>query len=144
MTSANINRIGTALPPLDIHAMFVSQPSCARPYQQGESDRVFERMVDRSGNLRDPSRMHCWASHESSSTGDVQILLWARPPAGQLGREGGRERSWPFSYRSFLSKQLFQAALKQTNPLSSFGSYARSSHQFQLLGRKRTPQHLLA
>jgi len=47
MTTAHINRIGTALPPLDIHAMFVA--FIRKTLQQGKFDRVFERMVDRSG-----------------------------------------------------------------------------------------------
>lgn len=47
MTAAYINRIGTALPPLDIHAMFVA--FMRKTLQQGKFDRVFERMVDRSG-----------------------------------------------------------------------------------------------
>lgn len=47
MTTAHINRIGTALPPLDIHAMFVR--FMRKTLQNGRFDRVFERMVERSG-----------------------------------------------------------------------------------------------
>ncbi len=47
MTVAHINRIGTALPALDIHAMFVSYMRST--LQNGKFDRVFERMVERAG-----------------------------------------------------------------------------------------------
>jgi hypothetical protein len=47
MTTAHINRIGTALPPLDIHAMVVA--FMRKTLQQGKFDGVFERMVDRPG-----------------------------------------------------------------------------------------------
>jgi len=47
MTVAHINRIGTALPPLDIHGMFLT--FIRKTLQNGKFDRVFERMVERSG-----------------------------------------------------------------------------------------------
>lgn len=47
MTVAHINRIGTALPSLDIHAMFVA--FMRNSLRNAKFDRVFERMVERSG-----------------------------------------------------------------------------------------------
>lgn len=47
MTTAHINRIGTALPPFDIHSIFLAY--MRKNLQQGKFDRVFERMVERSG-----------------------------------------------------------------------------------------------
>ncbi len=50
MTVAHINRIGTATPALDIHQTFVT--FIRSTLQQGKFDRVFERMVERSGISR--------------------------------------------------------------------------------------------
>lgn len=47
MTTAHTNRICTAPPPPDIHAMFVA--FMRKTLQQGKFDWVFERMVDRPG-----------------------------------------------------------------------------------------------
>jgi predicted naringenin-chalcone synthase len=47
MTTAHINRIGTAVPPLDIHGMFVDFMNNSQ--LRGKFGRVFHRMVDRSG-----------------------------------------------------------------------------------------------
>ena len=47
MTTAHINRIGTALPPLDIHRIFVDFMNNSQ--LRGKFDRVFNRMVERSG-----------------------------------------------------------------------------------------------
>jgi predicted naringenin-chalcone synthase len=47
LTVAHINRIGTALPPVDVHAMFVEFMN--KTLLRGKFDRVFARMVDRAG-----------------------------------------------------------------------------------------------
>jgi predicted naringenin-chalcone synthase len=47
MTTAHINRIGTALPALDIHGMFVDFMNNTQ--LRGKFDRVFNRMVERAG-----------------------------------------------------------------------------------------------
>jgi len=49
MTTAHINRIGTAVPPLDMHAIFVDFMN--KVQLRGKFDRVFQRMVGRSGIL---------------------------------------------------------------------------------------------
>ncbi len=47
MTTAHINRIGTAVPQLDMHRLFVEFMN--KIQLRGKFDRVFSRMVDRSG-----------------------------------------------------------------------------------------------
>jgi predicted naringenin-chalcone synthase len=47
MTTAHINRIGTALPALDIHRIFVDFMNNSQ--LRGKFDRVFNRMVERAG-----------------------------------------------------------------------------------------------
>jgi predicted naringenin-chalcone synthase len=47
MTVAHINRIGTAVPPHDVHAPFIEFTN--KKLNTGKSDKVFTRMVQRSG-----------------------------------------------------------------------------------------------
>jgi predicted naringenin-chalcone synthase len=47
MTAAHINRIGTAVPHLDMHGIFVEFMNMVQ--LRGKFDRVFQRMVERSG-----------------------------------------------------------------------------------------------
>lgn len=47
MTIAHINRIGTALPPHDVHARFVAYMH--KMLNTGKSEKAFDRMVQRSG-----------------------------------------------------------------------------------------------
>ncbi len=47
MTAAHINRIGTAVPHLDIHGIFIDFMN--KVQLRGKFDRIFQRMVERSG-----------------------------------------------------------------------------------------------